>query len=367
MTIPPVLFGAGVQVVLARPRFADIRYPAELAEPLVFYPSFPLTQSTPCAALPPSLPPSLPSPPLPPSPPLLPLALPYLMSFDNVKGKGKGSVPSNAGSSSLYEEDVKDYDDKHGGSEGSSPEASPVSEAHHHDWVNASGKNVVVGHYIQKYKHENTIALYAIGLRGFVMFPYCMAHYGGGAFLLVFSFMLVVLGITGALLEMSWGQALNQAMPRVFDDIHPRWAGATASAAVALMLLLCSSTLLVGYSGVYFFACFRMQDVPWQGKAGEFWVEGMHGSFTLPLILSLVGVCATQGFAQLSPSFTRNVTLLLPFPLVVLAMTFIRGLSLDGAKEGLGWLFAFSFADVGSSTTWAAAAGQVCLGIYGVS
>ena len=265
-----------------------------------------------------------------------------------------------------YEEDVdvKDYDDKHEGAaedslEGSDGPAASIVDCPD-DWVNPTGKNVVLGRHSQKYSHTAHLGFYALGLRAYIMFPYCMAHYGGGAFLAVFALLLAVVGVTASLTEMSWGQALNQGMPRVFDEIHPRWTGATASASAAVLMLLCSNTLLVGYCGVYFFNCFRAGDVPWQGEAaGAFWVDSMHGTLTLPLILSLAGACGVQACCQLSTSFMRYATLLIPFPAVVLAVALIRAVSLGGAQDGLNWMFAFDLNDLVSGSTWSAAVGQV--------
>ena len=57
----------------------------------------------------------------------------------------------------------------------------------------------------------------AIGLGNIWRFPYITGRYGGGAFVLIYLFFLVVLGIPVVVMEYSIGRRSQRSIARAFD------------------------------------------------------------------------------------------------------------------------------------------------------
>lgn len=57
----------------------------------------------------------------------------------------------------------------------------------------------------------------AIGLGNIWRFPYMVGEYGGGAFVLVYLFFLIVLGLPIIVMEYSVGRASKKSIAQVFN------------------------------------------------------------------------------------------------------------------------------------------------------
>ena len=62
----------------------------------------------------------------------------------------------------------------------------------------------------------------AIGLGNVWRFPYITGQYGGGAFVLIYLFFLVILGLPIVIMEFAVGRASQKSVARSYEVLEPR-------------------------------------------------------------------------------------------------------------------------------------------------
>jgi len=106
------------------------------------------------------------------------------------------------------------------------------------DDVNA-GDDEGRGQWDSKWDFFLVLAGYAIGIGNLWRFPYMVAKYGGGAFLIPYFICLALIAAPLYFAELSIGQ-LFQAGPRyAFGAMHARWHG-IGIATVLLVTVVCA-------------------------------------------------------------------------------------------------------------------------------
>lgn len=82
----------------------------------------------------------------------------------------------------------------------------------------------------------------AIGLGNVWRFPYITGQYGGAAFVVVYLFFLIVLGLPVMVMEYSVGRASQRSAAKSFDVLEPKgtkWHWMKYSCLVGNYLLMC--------------------------------------------------------------------------------------------------------------------------------
>ena len=118
-----------------------------------------------------------------------------------------------------------------------------------------------------------TLVGYAVGLGNFWRFPYLCYKYGGGAFLVPYTIVLIVVGMPLFCLELGVGQKYQLGPLQLWGQIHPMLGGlGWASTAVTFFVALYYN-VIVAWAFWYLGNSFQ-SPLPWaEERAGatEFW------------------------------------------------------------------------------------------------
>ena len=116
---------------------------------------------------------------------------------------------------------------------------------------------------------------YAVGLGNFWRFPYLCYKHGGGAFLVPYSIVLVVIGMPLFLLELGVGQKFQVGPLQAWRKIHPSLAGVGMTGVLVTFFVALYYNIIVAWTLWYLFHSFA-SPLPWaadQGGASTFWEE----------------------------------------------------------------------------------------------
>ena len=116
---------------------------------------------------------------------------------------------------------------------------------------------------------------YAVGLGNFWRFPYLCYKHGGGAFLVPYSIVLVVIGMPLFLLELGVGQKFQVGPLQAWRKIHPSLAGIGMTGVLVTFFVALYYNIIVAWTLWYLFHSFA-SPLPWaadQGGASTFWEE----------------------------------------------------------------------------------------------
>ena len=223
---------------------------------------------------------------------------------------------------------------------------------------------------------------FAVGLGNVTRFPYLVYRNGGGAFLIPYLIALALCAWPTATLELLIGQTYRQGPVQVFRRVLPwapfRFAGVGLASIVTTSLIAMYYVALLGYSCVYlvhsFYGFFGENgswagEGPWKGNPGDFYEEILH---LTPMIgdlggvnwAVLLGVTCCMVFVFFSvfggiqgSSKVAIVTVGLPYLMILILL--IRGLTLEGAWDGVRWYLSPDFSKLLEVRVWIDAAVQI--------
>ena len=116
----------------------------------------------------------------------------------------------------------------------------------------------------------------AIGLGNVWRFPYITGEYGGAAFVLIYLFFLVILGLPIVVMEFAVGRGSQKSAALSFDVLEPhgtKWHLYKWGAMAGNYLLMMFYTTIAGWMVLYFF---KMASGQFEGLD----TEGVQGVFT---------------------------------------------------------------------------------------
>lgn len=228
----------------------------------------------------------------------------------------------------------------------------------------------------------------AIGFGNIWRFPKMCYEYGGGAFLIPYGVALFFFTIPLVILEFALGQryqcshvrmmvqAANRAPARSDNTIASTMSfagGLGWSAVLGTFLLSQFYCALLAITFTYLLASFS-PTLPWaNGRAPTFWTQVTHPSATLeetgglvPRLLggyAVVYALVAAAAANESTSIELLNRIVMPVPFVVLMVFFIRGLTLEGAGDGVATLFTPDVSKLSDPDIWLAAVSQLFFGV----
>ncbi|KAM6219592.1 sodium-dependent neutral amino acid transporter SLC6A17 isoform 1-T1 [Rhynchocyon petersi] len=232
---------------------------------------------------------------------------------------------------------------------------------------------------------------FSVGLGNIWRFPYLCQKNGGGAYLVPYLVLLVIIGIPLFFLELAVGQRIRRGSIGVWHYVCPRLGGIGFSSCIVCLFVGLYYNVIIGWSIFYFFKSFQYP-LPWSecpvvrngtvaGKLVEaecekssattyFWYRealdisnsisesgGLNWKMTLCLLVawSIVGMAVVKGI-QSSGKVMYFSSL---FPYVVLACFLVRGLLLRGAIDGILHMFTPKLDKMLDPQVWREAATQV--------
>uniref|UniRef100_A0A8C1Q2M5 Transporter n=1 Tax=Cyprinus carpio TaxID=7962 RepID=A0A8C1Q2M5_CYPCA len=185
---------------------------------------------------------------------------------------------------------------------------------------------------------------FSVGLGNVWRFPYLCHQNGGGAFMLLYVMLLLIIGVPLFFMELAAGQSIRQGSIGVWKHISPRLAGIGYSSCMVCFFVALYYNVIIAWSLFYMGNSFQYP-LPWEQSNDIFY----------PLTYF-------QFFLRLSSHFPYNVSVMYfssVFPYAVLICFLIRGLMLDGAIEGIKYMFYPKLEIWGEVQVWRQAATQV--------
>lgn len=206
----------------------------------------------------------------------------------------------------------------------------------------------------------------AIGLGNVWKFPYITGQYGGAAFVLIYLFFLLILGLPIMVMELAVGRASQASVAMSFDKLEPKeskWHLYKYGAMAGNYLLMMFYTTIGGWMLLYFV---KMAGGQFEGQNAE-QIAGQFGALTQqPILMAtfmiiMVVLCfaiCSKGLQKGVEGVTKVMMLVLLVLMVVLA---VHSITLANAEEGLRFYLTPDFSklmDAGIMNVVFAAMGQ---------
>lgn len=218
----------------------------------------------------------------------------------------------------------------------------------------------------------------AVGLGNIWRFPYTASSNGGGAFLIPYLFALLTAGIPILILEFAIAHKIKKSVPGVFGSVKNGlqslgWIQTFVSISITVYY-----TVIIGWSMNYAFYAFSSK---WgTDTSGFFFGEFLNitdspfniGAVNKGMLLALVVVWLINYMvlnSGIKAGIEKANKIFMPMLVACLVIVAIRGLTLEGAVQGLDYFFKPDFSKLTDPTVWLAAYGQIfyslsiCFGI----
>lgn len=182
----------------------------------------------------------------------------------------------------------------------------------------------------------------AIGIGNVWKFPYMAGQYGGGAFVLIYLFFLVIMGIPVMTMEFSMGRAGQKSPVRLYQQLEPKgskWHIHGYAAMAGNVILMMFYTTVAGWMLRYFVATAT-------GKFQELSPDGVEQSFGEMLsnpveMIIFMGIIVVVGFLVCSLGLQNGLERVTKFMMVALLFVMIalavNSIFMPGGQEGLAF------------------------------
>ncbi|NIZ19541.1 sodium-dependent transporter [Entomospira culicis] len=196
----------------------------------------------------------------------------------------------------------------------------------------------------------------AVGLGSIWKFPYLVGSNGGSAFIIIYTILIILIGILGLSVENSVGRFGGTNVVDSYAKIHPKakWLGTIALLGAFLVFLIYS--VLGGWVLHYLFklGTFQLQNVATSTYFSSFMQSDEALIWQILFTLATMWIVG-QGVAKGIEKYSTVMNILL-FALIILVA--IRGLSLPNAKAGIDFLLKPDPSAFSNPKIWLTATGQ---------
>lgn len=180
----------------------------------------------------------------------------------------------------------------------------------------------------------------AIGLGNVWRFPYVVGKYGGAAFVLIYLFFLLALGLPIMVMEYTVGRASQKSAAMSFDVLEPKgskWHLTKYLAIAGNYLLMMFYTTVGGWMLIYFV---KMVSGEFNSLNSEQISSKFFEMLANPILLvTFMTIVIVIGFIVCSKGLQKGVEKVSKFMmgalLLLMGVLVIRSLTLDGAIEGV--------------------------------
>jgi len=194
----------------------------------------------------------------------------------------------------------------------------------------------------------------AIGLGNIWRFPYITGENGGAAFLLIYLFFVLLIGVPVMLSEFTIGRRAQRNPIGAFLKLAPKklwFLVGVAGVAAAFMILAFYSTV-AGWTLHYtYLSIINAFDGKSSTDLTTMFTQFHSGNY-LPLFWQVLFMILTAGIviAGVKDGIEKYTKILMPLLFVILIVLDIRAVTLKGAGEGLSFLFSPDFSKITSAT-----------------
>ena len=192
----------------------------------------------------------------------------------------------------------------------------------------------------------------AVGLGNIWKFPYEVGNNGGGAFLLVYIFFTVVIGLPVMLSEFALGRYSGRNAFGTFDRLEPQtaWRHFGVLVLLAATMILSFYGTVAGWTLEYVFKSFSFSfhantNVNLNSMFSDFITNPYKPVFWQIVFMALTGFIVLAGVKK---GIERYTKLMMPLLFVLIVILGIRACTLDGAMEGIKFLFLPKFSELTS-------------------
>lgn len=223
-----------------------------------------------------------------------------------------------------------------------------------------------------------SMAAFCIGIGNLWKFPYVVGNNGGGAFLLVYIFLVFLIGIPVFLIEVTLGRSAQLAPVvgmRKLEGKKTPFSAIGWLASFAIYVINSFAIMIVGgWAGGYIIKTFSgsLNGLNAEEVAAEF---SRYSGSTQSVLISMVEIvllwfCLNGGIKK---GIEKVCSILLPVLLCTMVILAIYANTLPGASEGLKWYLTPDFSKIDLSVISAAATqvffsigiGMCCAFVYG--
>ena len=207
----------------------------------------------------------------------------------------------------------------------------------------------------------------AVGLGNVWRFPYLAGKYGGGAFLIPYVIMLLLLGIPLLMMEFAIGQKMQVGAVASFGKIKHKLSGIGLSAVLCGFVVVSYYAVVMAWSLLYFLYSFTLR---WGANPSDFFFKKvLHlskdtadiGYISPEIVFALVIVWILIYFSVWKgvKSVGKVVLVTMPLPVILLIVLLIRSITLPGSLEGIIFYLKPNFAALFDAEVWSAAMSQI--------
>jgi len=188
----------------------------------------------------------------------------------------------------------------------------------------------------------------AIGIGNVWKFPYMAGQYGGGAFVLIYLFFLLVLGVPVMTMEFSLGRAGQKSPVKLYQVLEPagtKWHVHGIVSFVGEYLLMMFYTTVAGWMLRYFVSTaageFAGLDSAGVGQAFEDILGDAKSQVAYMAVIVIVGfaVCSIG----LQKGLERITKVMMTALLAIMVILAVHSIFMEGGKEGLAFYLRPSF------------------------
>ena len=180
----------------------------------------------------------------------------------------------------------------------------------------------------------------AIGVGNVWKFPYMAGQYGGGIFVLIYLFFLIILGVPVMTMEFSLGRASQKSPVKIYDTLAPKgtkWHFHSYAIVAGNYLIMMFYTTVAGWIIRYFVdtAAGKFQGLDTVGVSEKFQMlirdtSGMIFYTSLVIIGGFI-ICSFS----LNKGLERITKWLMSALLVIMVILAVNSIFMEGAAEGI--------------------------------
>lgn len=180
----------------------------------------------------------------------------------------------------------------------------------------------------------------AIGIGNVWKFPYMVGQYGGGAFVLVYLFFLIVLGVPVLTMEFSMGRAAQKSPVRLYQQLEKpgsKWHIHGYLAFIGNIILMMFYTAVAGWMLRYFVAMVTGELVGAQPAEVEAYFGSMMAE-PVPMViytLIVVFIGALVCSMGVQKGLERVTKVMMIALLVIMVILAVNSIFMEGGAEGL--------------------------------
>lgn len=180
----------------------------------------------------------------------------------------------------------------------------------------------------------------AIGIGNVWKFPYVTGENGGGFFVLIYLFFLIILGIPIMTIEFSLGRASQKSPAKLYIGLEPegtKWHIHSFFAVIGNYILMMFYMVVAGWMFRYFVstAAGKFKGLDAEGVSADFSSMLQNPKsmiFYTLIVIALAVIICSMGLQNGVEKITKFMMLSL---LVIMVALAVRGLFLEGGSEGL--------------------------------